>query len=148
MGKGLTGRSKAITSLEGLLPIPDLGPVAPRKGSTSSSEGSRHSCAGYIVLSMRARMILTLLLLLVAVPLSAHNGAVAIAVPVEGIVVHGDLSDWPKGMDEYAANESRVTTGSSRSNSTALPPTPSSLDLRAPEATAQPRSTITDCVGP
>ena len=26
-------------------------------------------------------------------PVSAHNGAVAIAVPVEGIVVDGDLSD-------------------------------------------------------
>ena len=35
------------------------------------------------------------LLLLMALPwpLSAHNGAVAIAVPVEGIVVDGDLSD-------------------------------------------------------
>jgi len=29
-------------------------------------------------------------------PLSAHNGAVAIAVPVEGIMVDGDLSDWPE----------------------------------------------------
>ena len=29
-------------------------------------------------------------------PLSADNGAVAIAVPVEGIVVDGDLSDWPE----------------------------------------------------
>ena len=37
-------------------------------------------------------------MLLLAVPLSAHNGAVAIAVPVEGIVVDGDLSDWPEGM--------------------------------------------------
>lgn len=37
-----------------------------------------------------------ILLLLLAVPLNAHNGAVAIAVPVEGIVVDGDLSDWPE----------------------------------------------------
>ena len=36
-----------------------------------------------------------LLLLLLAVPLCAHNGAVAIAVPVEGIAVDGDFSDWP-----------------------------------------------------
>jgi hypothetical protein len=28
----------------------------------------------------------------------AHNGSVAIAVPVEGIVVDGDFSDWPEGM--------------------------------------------------
>jgi ligand-binding sensor domain-containing protein len=31
----------------------------------------------------------------------AHNGAVAIAVPVEGITIDGDLSDWPEGMREY-----------------------------------------------
>ena len=36
-----------------------------------------------------------LLLLNLAVPLSAHNGAVAIAMPVEGIVVDGDLSARP-----------------------------------------------------
>ena len=31
----------------------------------------------------------------------AHNGAVAIAVPIEGIVVDGDLSDWPEGVRRY-----------------------------------------------
>jgi len=31
----------------------------------------------------------------------AHNGKVAIAVPVEGIVVDGDLSDWPEDMRRY-----------------------------------------------
>lgn len=31
----------------------------------------------------------------------AHSGPVAIAVPVEGIVVDGDLSDWPQGMIRY-----------------------------------------------
>jgi hypothetical protein len=36
---------------------------------------------------------LTLPVLLLAVPMSAHNGAVAIAAPVEGIVADGDLSD-------------------------------------------------------
>ena len=39
--------------------------------------------------------------MLTALPVSAHNGAVAIAVPVEGIVVDGDLSDWPKGLRPY-----------------------------------------------
>ena len=34
-------------------------------------------------------------------PSDAHNGAVAIAVPVEGIVVDGDLSDWPEEMARY-----------------------------------------------
>ncbi|MBW2256105.1 MAG: hypothetical protein JRI25_16105 [Deltaproteobacteria bacterium] len=32
-------------------------------------------------------------------PISAHNGAVAIAVPVEGIVVDGDLGDWPATVE-------------------------------------------------
>ena len=36
-----------------------------------------------------------LVLLLIAVPLYAHNGAVTTAAPVEGIVVDGDLGDWP-----------------------------------------------------
>ena len=43
-----------------------------------------------------------LLLLSLSVPVEAHNGAVAIAVPVEGIVIDGDLSDWPEGMRRYA----------------------------------------------
>ena len=34
-------------------------------------------------------------------PVPAHNGAVAIAVPVEGITVDGDLSDWPEDMRRY-----------------------------------------------
>ena len=36
--------------------------------------------------------LLALLLLLIALPAAAHNGAVAIAVPVEGIAVDGDVS--------------------------------------------------------
>ena len=32
---------------------------------------------------------------------AAHNGAMAIAVPVAGIEVDGDLSDWPEGMRWY-----------------------------------------------
>ena len=55
---------------------------------SGSTEGSRYPSQGHIVLAMRS----PILLLLLAVPLSAHNGAVAIAVPVEGIVVDRDLS--------------------------------------------------------
>ena len=50
---------------------------------------------------MKHILLLPLLLLSFPHPTSAHNGAVAIAVPVEGIVVDGDLSDWPEGMREY-----------------------------------------------
>ena len=32
----------------------------------------------------------------------AHNGQVALAVPVEGISVDGELEDWPVGAEEYA----------------------------------------------
>ena len=54
-----------------------------------------------------------ILLLLLAVPLSAHNGAVAIAVPVEGIVVDGDLGDWPEGCctDSIAVFLFHLTSG-------------------------------------
>lgn len=31
----------------------------------------------------------------------AHNGAVAIAVPVAGITIDGDFSDWPADMRRY-----------------------------------------------
>lgn len=36
------------------------------------------------------------------VPAHAHNGAVALAAPVAGIPVDGDLTDWPEGMRRYA----------------------------------------------
>ena len=42
-----------------------------------------------------------LLNLTVPCPGHAHNGSVAIAAPVEGITVDGDLSDWPEGMRAY-----------------------------------------------
>ncbi len=42
--------------------------------------------------------IILLLVLSYPHPTHAHNGAVAIAVPVEGITVDGDLSDWPEGL--------------------------------------------------
>ena len=34
-------------------------------------------------------------------PVEAHNGKVALGFPVEGIVVDGDLSDWPEEMRRY-----------------------------------------------
>jgi ligand-binding sensor domain-containing protein/serine phosphatase RsbU (regulator of sigma subunit) len=43
-----------------------------------------------------------LLLLSFSTPSYAHNGAVAIALPVEGIAVDGDLSDWPEGLKRYS----------------------------------------------
>ena len=44
------------------------------------------------------RLVLLALLLLQAVlPVFAHNGTVAIALPMEGITVDGDLSDWAVG---------------------------------------------------
>ena len=48
------------------------------------------------------RLRLLLLLVLTSTPVHAHNGKVAIAVPVSGITVDGDLSDWPEGMTKYA----------------------------------------------
>ena len=46
-------------------------------------------------------LLAPLLFVIAPCPVSAHNGAVAIAVPVEGITVDGDLSDWPEGMRRY-----------------------------------------------
>jgi len=42
-----------------------------------------------------------LLALCLALPARAHNGAVAYAVPVDGITVDGDLSDWPADLITY-----------------------------------------------
>ncbi|MBT3344053.1 MAG: sigma 54-interacting transcriptional regulator [Gemmatimonadetes bacterium] len=50
---------------------------------------------------MRILILVLLAVVALSLPLYAHNGAVAIAVPVEGIVVDGDLSDWPEGMRSY-----------------------------------------------
>jgi two-component system, sensor histidine kinase ChiS len=46
-------------------------------------------------MSAKAFTVSLLLSLLLSLPAIAHNGAVAIAVPVDGIVIDGDLSDWP-----------------------------------------------------
>ena len=45
--------------------------------------------------------LVLLLTALAAGPVRAHNGEVALAVPVAGIVIDGDLSDWPEGMTNY-----------------------------------------------
>ena len=44
---------------------------------------------------LRQSLFAGLVLLTVSCPSDAHNGAVAIAIPVDGIAVDGDLSDWP-----------------------------------------------------
>ena len=54
--------------------------------------------------------------LLTAAPVFAHNGAVAIAIPVEGIRLDGDLSDWPPGLQSHAVDtrkEGPAPTGAS-----------------------------------
>ena len=50
--------------------------------------------------------IITLLLLGLSYPVKASSGAVAIAVPVEGIAIDGDLSDWPE-ISEYSVSHIR-----------------------------------------
>ena len=57
----------------------------------------RHAANGHM-----ASLVVALFFLSLSVPLHAHNGAVAVAVPVEGISIDGDLSDWPDGMTRYA----------------------------------------------
>ena len=51
--------------------------------------------------AIRSTVIFALLAAALARPLGAHNGSVAIAVPLQGIAVDGDLSDWPPGLVEY-----------------------------------------------
>jgi hypothetical protein len=34
-------------------------------------------------------------------PAAAHDGSIAIALPVEGITIDGDLSDWPEELPSY-----------------------------------------------
>ena len=48
------------------------------------------------------QILLTLSILCASVQLVvAYNDAIAIAVPVEGIQIDGDLSDWPKDLPMY-----------------------------------------------
>ena len=52
----------------------------------------------------RAIVSILLLCLTVPRPISAHNGAIAVAEPVGQITIDGDLSDWPAGMATYTAS--------------------------------------------
>ena len=45
--------------------------------------------------------IFGLIFLGLSIPVQAHNGAVAQVVPVSGIVIDGDVSDWPDGLHRY-----------------------------------------------
>jgi len=45
------------------------------------------------------------LILGTGVPTRAHNGSVALAVPVEEIAIDGDFSDWPAGMRHYPVDK-------------------------------------------
>ena len=47
------------------------------------------------------KLTLCLAALLAASPLSAHNGQIALAQPVEGIVVDGAFDDWPAALTSY-----------------------------------------------
>ena len=46
----------------------------------------------------RVGALLAAFYLALPAPIDAHNGAVAIASPMSGITVDGDLSDWPEGL--------------------------------------------------
>jgi len=47
-------------------------------------------------------------LLAPAGPARAHNGGVAVAYPIRGITVDGDLSDWPESRQAYAIERTLV----------------------------------------
>jgi hypothetical protein len=60
----------------------------------------------------RFLLVVSLLLSLAPLRAEAHNGAVAVAVPVSNITVDGDFSDWPDGLKRYAfTNPSFVAFG-------------------------------------
>jgi signal transduction histidine kinase/ligand-binding sensor domain-containing protein len=46
-------------------------------------------------------MPVLLLIIFCSIPASAHNGRLALAEPLTGIVVDGDLSDWPQSIASY-----------------------------------------------
>ena len=48
------------------------------------------------------------LLLMICAPLAAHNGAMAVVVPIEGITIDGDFSDWPEGLERYAVEDRKI----------------------------------------
>ena len=55
------------------------------------------------MIDLKRRLVLwsSFLLLALSLPAAAHNGALATAVPVAGITIDGDFSDWPAGMTRY-----------------------------------------------
>ncbi|MBI2503514.1 MAG: hypothetical protein HYW07_09835, partial [Candidatus Latescibacteria bacterium] len=61
-------------------------------------------------IKMSRLALCSLCLLGLASSAEAHNGAVAIAVPVEGIKIDGDLSDWPARMRRYPILHSELGT--------------------------------------
>ena len=65
-------------------------------------------------MTIRLPVLIATAVSLYAVAAPAHNGEVAFAVPVEGIVIDGDLSDWPVST-QYAIE--RVGLGSAASDS-------------------------------
>jgi len=48
------------------------------------------------------------LLLLTALPGSAHNGSQATAIPITGITIDGELSDWPDDLSRYPVTRAVV----------------------------------------
>jgi signal transduction histidine kinase/ligand-binding sensor domain-containing protein/DNA-binding NarL/FixJ family response regulator len=51
--------------------------------------------------SVRALFLAVALLSLTCLPAASHNGAVALAHPVTGLTIDGDLSDWPEHIPAY-----------------------------------------------
>ncbi|MFA6110419.1 MAG: two-component regulator propeller domain-containing protein, partial [Candidatus Latescibacterota bacterium] len=69
-------------------------PLPPPPRSTSASSGNRT----FSRWSGRGLVLLTAAL---ATPVQAHNGEVALARPLTGIVVDGELADWPDSLPRY-----------------------------------------------
>jgi len=53
------------------------------------------------MLNSLSKILAIMLFALISTNASAHNGAVALAIPIENITIDGDLSDWPEGMTYY-----------------------------------------------
>ncbi len=66
-------------------------------GSDRQARGARRrpSCAA------AAGLVLAVLTMASTRPAAAHSGSVAVAAPIRGITIDGDLSDWPPGLTEY-----------------------------------------------
>ncbi|MFA6108775.1 MAG: two-component regulator propeller domain-containing protein [Candidatus Latescibacterota bacterium] len=53
------------------------------------------------MIGLRFLVVIVLVAVALSRPAAAHNGAVAVAVPLRGITVDGDLSDWPANLRSY-----------------------------------------------